>query len=83
MKQCLTKEERKALIKDHPRPDSSSRKVLSVDKYTKFLGKRFLKEEDSEQAKVQAAALLPVWHLHGTYYCRAGQIKTQTCLSQQ
>ena len=61
MKRCLSKEEREALIKDHPRPDSPSCKVPAVDKYIKeFLGKRFPKEEDGELAKIQAAALLPV-----------------------
>ena len=61
MKRCLTKDEREALIKDHPRPDSASCKVPAVDKYVKeFLGKKFPKEEDSELAKIQAAALLPI-----------------------
>ena len=61
MKQCLTKDEREALIKDHQRPDSTSCKVPAVDKYVKeFLGKKFPKEKDSELAKIQAAALLPI-----------------------
>ena len=61
MKQCHTKDEREALIKDHPKPDSPSCKVPAVDKFIKeFLGKRFPKEEDGELAKVQAATLLPI-----------------------
>ena len=61
MKRCLTKDEREALIKDHPKPDSPSCKVPTVDKFIKeFLGKRFPKEEDGELAKIQAATLLPV-----------------------
>jgi len=40
LKQCLSKEEREALIKDHPRPDLPSCKVSVIDKYIKeFLGK--------------------------------------------
>ena len=61
MKQCLTKDEREALIKDHPKPDLPACKVPAVDKFMKkFLGKRFPKEEDGELAKIQAAALLPI-----------------------
>ena len=61
IKRCLTKDEREALIKDHLRPDSASCKVPAVDKYVKeFLGKKFPKEEDSELAKIQVAALLPI-----------------------
>ena len=61
IKQCLTKDEREALIKDHPKPDSPSCKVPAVDKFLKeFLDKRFPKEEDGELAKIQAANLLPI-----------------------
>ena len=62
MKQCLTKDEHEALIKDHPKPDLSSCKVPPVDKFMKeFLGKRFPpKEEGGELAKIQTAALLPI-----------------------
>ena len=59
MKRCLTKDEHKALIKYHPKPDSPSCKAPAVDKFMKeFLGKRFPKEEDGELAKIQAATLL-------------------------
>ena len=61
MKRCLTKDEREALIKDHPKPDLPACKVPAVDKFMKeFLGKRFPKEKDGELAKIQAAALLPI-----------------------
>lgn len=61
MKRCLTKDEREALIKDHPKPDLPACKVPAVDKFIKeFLGKRYPKEEDGELAKIQAATLLPI-----------------------
>ena len=51
MKQCLTKDEREALIKDHPKPDLSSCKVPPVNKFMKeFLGKRFPKEDPYYQS---------------------------------
>ena len=57
MKQCLTKDELEVLIKDYPWLDFASCKVPAIDKYVKeILGKKFLKEEDSELAKIQAAA---------------------------
>ena len=63
IKQCLTKDECEALIKDHPKPDSPSCKVPAVDKFMKeFLDKRFPKE-DGELAKIQAATLLPICSL--------------------
>ena len=63
MKWYLTKDEHKALIKDHPKPGSPSCKVPAVDKFMKeFLDKRFPKE-DRELAKIQAATLLLIYPL--------------------
>ncbi len=58
MKRCLSKEEREALYKEHPRPDLVSCTPPKVDKYmADFLGKRLPKEHDSELAKIQASVL--------------------------
>ena len=61
MKRCLTKEEREALFKEHPRPDLDSCVPPKVDKYmSEFLGKRMPKERDSELAKIQSAVLASI-----------------------
>ena len=58
MRRRLTKEEREALLKDHPRPDMASCKVPVVDKYIReFLGKRFPKDMDTELTKIQTGVL--------------------------
>ena len=57
-KKCITKEEREALYKEHPRPDVDACTPPRVDKYiTDFLGKKFPKEQDSETMKIQASVL--------------------------
>ena len=58
MKRCLSKEERDAMFKEHPKPDLQSCNPPKVDKYiSEFLGKRLSKEHDSELAKIQSAIL--------------------------
>ena len=58
MKRCLSKEERDAMFKEHPKPDLHSCNPPKVDKYiSEFLGKRLPKEHDSELAKIQSAIL--------------------------
>ena len=61
MKRCLTKEEREALFKEHPRPNLDSCVPPKIDKYmSEFLGKHVPKERDSELAKIQSAILASV-----------------------
>ena len=61
MKRCLTKEEREALFKEHPRPDLDTCVPPKVDKYmSEFLGKRLPKERDAEMAKIQSAVLASI-----------------------
>lgn len=58
MKRCLTKEERDALFKEHPRPDLASCMPPRVDKYMiDFLGKRMPKTGDSDLSKMQGAVM--------------------------
>jgi len=58
LKRCLTKEERDALFREHPRPNLDSCVPPKVDKYiVEFLGKRYHKDHDSELTKIQAAVL--------------------------
>ena len=58
MKRCLSKEEREALFREHPRPDVDSCSPPKVDKYiSEFLGKHLPKEHDAELAKIQSAVL--------------------------
>lgn len=58
MRRCLTKEEREALLKDHPRPGVASCKVPAVDKYIReFLGKRFPKDMDTDLSKIQGGVM--------------------------
>ena len=58
MKRCLSKEEREALFREHPRPDLHSCSPPKVNKYiSEFLGKRLTKEHDAELAKIQSAVL--------------------------
>lgn len=57
-KKCISKEEREAFFKEHPRPDVDVCTRPKVDKYiTDFLGKKFPKEQDSEAIKLQASVL--------------------------
>lgn len=57
-KHCLSKQEREALFKEHPRPDTAVCVVPRVDKYiTDFLGRRMPKDRDAELMKIQAAVL--------------------------
>jgi hypothetical protein len=51
LKRYLTKEEREALFKEHPKPDLDA---------TDFIGKHFPKERDTEFSKIQAATLASV-----------------------
>ena len=68
MKHCLTKEEREALFKEHPRPDLDSCVPPKVDKYmSEFWGKRMSKERDSELAKIQSAVLASIHPLTSTW----------------
>ena len=58
LRRCLSKEEREALFKEHPRPDLESCSPPQADKFmTEYLGKRFPKEFDSKMSKVQTAVL--------------------------
>lgn len=58
LRRCMTKEEREAVFKEHPRPDIEACTVPKPDKYmSDFLGKKFPKERDSEAMKIQASVL--------------------------
>ena len=58
LRHCLTKEERKALFKEHPRPDAEVCTVPKVDKYMiEFLGKQLPKDNEAQLTKIQAAIL--------------------------
>lgn len=58
LKRCLTKEEREALFREHPRPDLDVTLAPKVDRYiSDFLGKKFPKEHDAELMKIQTAVL--------------------------
>ena len=58
LKRCLEKEEREAIFKAHPRPDSKVCAVPMPDKYiTDFLGNKFPKDQDAQDKKVQASVL--------------------------
>ena len=58
LKHCLTKEEREALFREHPRPDVDATLAPRVDRYiSDFLGKKFPKERDAELTKIQTAVL--------------------------
>ena len=57
-KRCLTKEEREAIFKEHPRPDTKVCSVPLPDKYiTDFLGSKFPREQDTQDKKIQASVL--------------------------
>ena len=61
MKRCLSKEERDAMFKEHPKPHLQSCNPPKVDKYiSELLGKRLPKEQESELSKVQSAILAGV-----------------------
>ena len=52
------KEEREALLKDHPTPGVASCKVPAVDKYIReFLGKHFPKDMDTDLSKIQGGVM--------------------------
>lgn len=58
LKRCLSKEEREALFKEHPRPDIDACVPPKIDKYLfDFLGKRFPKQQDTDLTKIQSAVL--------------------------
>ena len=58
LRRCLTKEEREALFKEHPRPDAEVCTVPKVDKYmTEYLGKQFPKEGEAQLTRIQTAIL--------------------------
>ena len=51
-------EEREALFKERPRPDTEVCTVPKVDKYmTEYLGKQFTKDSEAQLTKIQAAIL--------------------------
>ena len=57
-KHCLSKQEREALFKEHPRPDTAVCVFPRVDKYiTDFLGRYMPKDRDAELMRIQAAVL--------------------------
>ena len=61
LKRCLSKEEREAIFKEHPKPDLDSSVPPKADRYMiDFLGKRFPKEKDSKLSKIQAAILATI-----------------------
>ena len=54
LRRCLTREEREALFKEHPRPDAEVCTVPKVDKYmAEYLGK----QKEAQLTKIQAAIL--------------------------
>ena len=58
MKRCLSKEEREALFREHPRPNLDSCNAPKVDKFiSEYLGKRLPREKDTELSKIQSAIL--------------------------
>ena len=58
LRRCLSKEEREALFKEHPKPDLPVCAPPRVDKFmTDFLGKKLPKERDHDLSKVQVAVL--------------------------
>ena len=58
LKRRLSKEEREALFKEHPRPDLDVTLPPKVDKYvSEFLGKKFPRYHDNELMKIQATVL--------------------------
>ena len=58
LRHCLTKEERKALLREHPRPDLDTTLAPKADRYiSDFLGKKFPREQDTELMKIQTAVL--------------------------
>ena len=66
-KHCLTKEERKALLMEHPRPDAEVCTVPKVDKYmTEFLGKQLPKDNEAQLTKIQAVILAILSSLAGS-----------------
>ena len=57
-KHCLSKQEREALFKEHPRLDTAVCVVPRIDKYiTDFLGRRMPKDRDAELMRIQAGVL--------------------------
>ena len=61
MKRCLSKEERDALFKEHPRPDLDSCTPPKVDKFmSEFLGRRLPKDHEMELTKIQSAILASI-----------------------
>ena len=61
LRRCVSKEEREALFKEHPKPDLPVCAPPRVDKFmTDFLGKRLPKERDHDLSKIQAAVLVCV-----------------------
>ena len=58
LKRCLSKEERDALFKEHPKPDLASCNPPKVDRYmADFLGTRMPREHDNELVKLQSTTL--------------------------
>ena len=58
LKRCLSKEERDALFKEHPKPDLAFCNPPKVDRYmADFLGKRMPREHDNELVKLQSTTL--------------------------
>ena len=58
LRHCLSKEEREALFREHPRPDVAVTLTPKVDKYiSDFLGKKFPKDQDNQMSKIQTAVL--------------------------
>jgi len=57
-RRCLSKEEREALFREHPKPDAESCSVPQVDKFiTDFLGKNMPRDSEGVLCKIQAATL--------------------------
>lgn len=58
LRRCLSKEERDALFKEHPKPNLAVCAPPKVDKFiSDFLGKRLPKDQDQDLTKIQAAIL--------------------------
>ena len=69
MKRCLSKEEREALYKEHPRPHLASLVPPKVDMFmSNFLGKRLPRELDADLSRIQGAVLATArpWPQHGS-----------------
>ena len=58
LRHCLTKEEREALFRKHPKPDLDTTLAPKANRYiSNFPGKKFPREQNTELMKIQTAVL--------------------------